>query len=498
MTSDLNGLGGPVNVCDLSSPQRRCFVKGIVSLGAGLAASPFLSNTAQAQSPAPSPVESGSPGADVPPIVPSSGIGRYFHVFYPASQTPGELSIGVNYTLWMPEGIETVRGVIVQQHGVGMEGAHSGAFSAYDLHWQALAKKWDCVLMGPSYRVTNDTVDLTPGGSELWFDPRHGSNKTFLKALDELAVKSGHPEIATVPWCLWGHSGGGIWANAMSILYPARVVTAFLRSGSVIMYRGRPGFPEFEIPEAVYAIPIMTNAGVQESWGREGSWSRFTTTFQEYRAHGALIGWAPDPRTTHFCGDSRYLAIPFFDACLAMRLPEKGSRTQTLRPVDQSHAWLAAYPGDIAVPASEFKGDSKQAVWLPDAAVAKAWLQYVKHGTVGDASIPPAPINVRATAKGDQGNEITWDAEASFVSGLGGFIVLRDGHGVARLPQHAPQEVFGRPLFQGLSFQDTPTDPLPRMVYLDTSAKAGVTHSYTVIALSSAGVPSMQSAPASI
>jgi hypothetical protein len=76
--------------------------------------------------------------------------------------------------------------------------------------------------------------------------------------------------------------------------------------------------------------------------------------------------------------------------------------------------------------------------------------------------------------------------------------VLRDGHGVARLPQLAPEDVFGRPLFQGLSFHDTPTDPLPKMIYLDTSAKTGVTHSYTVIALSSAGVPSLPSAPASI
>jgi hypothetical protein len=115
MKSELHETVGPVSLCDLSSPQRRSFVKGIVSLGAGLAASPFLLNAAQAQSQAPSPASWGLPGDDVAPIVPSSGIGRYFHVFYPPSQTPGELRIGVNYTLWMPEGIETLRGVIVHQ-----------------------------------------------------------------------------------------------------------------------------------------------------------------------------------------------------------------------------------------------------------------------------------------------------------------------------------------------------------------------------------------------
>jgi hypothetical protein len=36
------------------------------------------------------------------------------------------------------------------------------------------------------------------------------------------------------------------------------------------------------------------------------------------------------------------------------------------------------------------------------------------------------------------------------------------------------------------------------MVHVDTSAKAGVKHVYTVIALSGAGVPSLPSSPATI
>jgi hypothetical protein len=65
----------------------------------------------------------------------------------------------------------------------------------------------------------------------------------------------------------------------------------------------------------------------------------------------------------------------------------------------------------------------------------------------------------------------------------------RDGLGVARLPLRASEAVFGRPLFQGLSFftKRRPT-PSPRMTYFDPLAKANVTHSYCVIALSSAGL----------
>jgi hypothetical protein len=207
------------------------------------------------------------------------------------------------------------------------------------------------------------------------------------------------------------------------------------------------------------------------------------------------MGFAPDPRTGHFCGDSRYLAIPFFDACLQMRLTEWN---KILRPVDLSSAWLATPFGDTAMPAAEFKGDPNKAAWLPNEATAKIWMEYVKNGTVTDAHAPTAPVNVRVNADANHGNEITWEAEADIVSGLGGFIVLRDGRGIAKLPMQPPEAVYGRPLFQGLSYHDTPFAPLPQMRHVDTSAQPGAKHTYTVIALSSAGVPSMSSLPAAV
>jgi len=45
------------------------------------------------------------------------------------------------------------------------------------LHWQALARKWDCALWGSSYQVQNEKIGTSPGASELWFDPRRGSEK---------------------------------------------------------------------------------------------------------------------------------------------------------------------------------------------------------------------------------------------------------------------------------------------------------------------------------
>jgi hypothetical protein len=484
---------GPRSV---ESPTRRSLMKGMAGLGAALASSSLsLTIAAQTQS-----HQRGTPANQVPavqdgwgPFTPSSGAGRYLQLVYPPSTTKEELQLGAVYTLWIPDDIKTVRAVIVHQHGASIPAAQAGATSAYDLHWQSLAKKWNCVLLGPSYRVLNDAIDLTPGGAELWFDPRLGSDRVFLRALDEFATKSGHEEIAAVPWCLWGHSGGGIWANVMSILHPDRVVAAFLRSGTAAMFRPRREFIQPEVPPAVYEVPTIVNFGI----GERGNlpWDGSIATFQEYRTQGAPIGFAPDPRTGHFCGDSRYVAIPFFDACLQMRLTEWSN---ILRPVDLSSGWLATPFGDTATPAAEFKGDPKKASWLPNEAVAKIWTEYVRTGTVTDGGAPPAPINVRAKADAHHGNEITWEAEADIVSGLGGFIVLRDGRGIARLPTQPPEAVYGRPLFQGLSYHDTPIAPLPQMRHVDMSAALGAKHGYTVIALSSAGVPSVPSLPAAV
>ena len=429
------------------------------------------------------------------------GAGQYLKVDYPASTAPGELQIAVTYTLWVPDGVKTIRGIIVHQHGAGTPAAAAGATAAYDLHWQALAKKWDCALLGPSYHVLNEGTEIGPGQAELWYDPRRGSDKVFLKALVALGAQSGHPEISGAPWCLWGHSGGAQWIGMMTVLHPERVVAAWIRSGGATKFHSRhPEWPAHQVPDAVYSVPTMTNAGRAEKGHPRfaGSWIGATATFEEYRAKGAPIGIAPDPRTSHECGDSRYVAIPFFDACLAMRLPDKGAADQTLQPVDMSAAWLAPELGDTAVPAAQYTGDVKQAVWLPNEAVAKAWMEYVKTGTVSDSTPPPAPFNVKVT-KTDQGNEIVWDAEADFESGIGGFIVLRDGKAITTLSPKTPADgVLGRPLFQGLSFHDTPEDPNRPMRFVDTTAKPGRKHAYTVVELNSAGVPSKASMPVTV
>src|SRR5687767_3345728 len=116
----------------------------------------------------------------------------YYRVRYEASSQPVELSFPVNYTIWIPTKDKALRGVIVHQHGCGEGSCKSGLTGAYDLHWQALAKKHDCALLSPAYEQP-EKADC-----QMWCDPRNGSGAAFQKCLVDLGKQSGHPELATV------------------------------------------------------------------------------------------------------------------------------------------------------------------------------------------------------------------------------------------------------------------------------------------------------------
>lgn len=409
-----------------------------------------------------------------------------FRVRYDASSREGELAFPVQYTIWIPEGVKTLRCVIVHQHGCGEGSCLSGQTGAFDLHWQALAAKHDAALLSPSYEQPQEAE------CQLWCDPRNGSSRAFQQALADLGTQTGHPELATVPWALWGHSGGGHWCGGMVMLHPERVVAAWLRSGVPLLDAdpARPQITPHNLPEGALAVPIMCNPGTQEGVtvkdGRfAGVWPANETFFRTVRGRGGLVGVAVDPLTAHECGNQRYLAIPWLDACLVARLPKHPADPLRAMPADA--AWLAPLLGTQASPLTEFASEPTEAIWLPNEAVARMWEAYVRDTEIPDNSPPPAPSSVT-----QEGNTITWTAQADLESGLARFLIIRDGQEIASVPDE-PQNRFGRPLFQGLQYSDTPTVPLQTMTFTDENPQPGVDHVYRVIAINTVELRSTQS-----
>ena len=405
----------------------------------------------------------------------------FYRIRYEASTKPGELIFPVSYTLWIPPGVQRLRGLIIHQHGCGEGSCSSGLTGAYDLHWQALARKHDCGLLAPAYEQPQQA------DCQMWCDPRNGSLAAFQRALVDLGDQSNHAELPTIPWALWGHSGGGHWAGGITLLHPERIVATWLRSGVPLLKANpeRPQIKPHDLPAAALSVPLMCNMGTKEGvtikQGRFAKvWPANQDFFHAVRSRGGLIGVAVDPLTSHECGNQRYLAIPWLDACLTARLPEQPDAP--LLPMPETNNWLAEVAGFQAWPASTTQADPLTLAWLPDEQIAKSWMQYVKDTVVADTTPPPAPTRLRIV-----GRQLRWACTADLESGLAFFVIKQNGSLLTQVPE-SPQNRFGRPLFQNLLYSDTPTQPLAEMTWAIPNSKPG--DCYEVTAVNTVGLAS--------
>ena len=279
----------------------------------------------------------------------------------------------------------------------------------------------------------------------------------------------------------------------MVLLHPERVAAAWLRSGVPLLEPNpeRPAIKAHALTDAALNVPVMCNLGTKEGVSDKegrfaGVWPANEAFFNCVRSKGGLISLAIDPYTAHECGNQRYLAIPWLDACLTVRLPKLVGEPLRSMPTDK--AWLAPILGAAAVPAASYVGDPLQAAWFVDEAMAGAWMQYVKDTAVSDTTAPPAPTQVRL-----KNNELRWESQADLESGLAGFVIERDGKFLTNVPEQN-KNPYGRALFQNLQYSDTPSQPLVTMQFMDANVEPGKKHSYRVWALNTVGLKSSPSA----
>jgi hypothetical protein len=406
----------------------------------------------------------------------------YYRVRYEASDKAGELIFSVNYTVWIPSEVRQLRGVIVHQHGCGEGSCKSGLTGAYDLQWQALAAKHHCALLAPAYEQPQQA------DCQMWCDPRNGSAQKFQQCLVDLGNMSGHAELSEVPWALWGHSGGGHWAGGMTLMFPQRVIASWLRSGVPLLSEdsSRPNIKPHSVSADVFQVPICCNFGTKEGYSVKdgqfaGVWPSNETFFQAIRAQGGLISLAIDPKSSHECGNQRYLAIPWLDACLQLRLPKAGS--STLQAAASDSAWLADHETLVTASMKNYQGDVAKASWLPDESVAKAWREYSTDTEVTDTTPPPVPSDVRV-----DGKMLRWSCAADLESGIAKFMIYRNGELIGSVA--GQENKHGRAVFQGLAYSDTPLQPLQEMSLDISKHQPDQPATYRVTSINTTGLSS--------
>jgi hypothetical protein len=103
------------------------------------------------------------------------------------------------------------------------------------------------------------------------------------------------------------HNRRGPRRNLLGFCFRNRL--DWFRSGTAYATWEKGEILKPEIPEAAYQIPMMCNPGAKEEGDKRfnGAFSGEMAMFRAYRAKGAPISFAADPRTSHECDRSAHL-----------------------------------------------------------------------------------------------------------------------------------------------------------------------------------------------
>ena len=114
-----------------------------------------------------------------------------------------------NYTLWIPEGVANIRGIILtQNYHAGMD-----IYTSDTLGYRDLARKYHLAIM------VGQVIDLNTAAAEK------ARNDLQNNALPDLAAKSGHPELKYACFIPMGLSWGGDTACYLTSVMPDRIIT---------------------------------------------------------------------------------------------------------------------------------------------------------------------------------------------------------------------------------------------------------------------------------
>jgi pimeloyl-ACP methyl ester carboxylesterase len=365
-----------------------------------------------------------------------SASAQYFEVSIPPQS--GEQFKSAAFRIWLPRNTAYIRGIIVKQHGCGTGASNHGLNHANDLQWQALAQKHQMALLGTE--LTNYEA------CSQWFNTQAGSGSAFLRALRALAVKTDHAELTSVPWALWGHSGGGFWCTGMLFEYPERVLCTIPRSG---------GYASMVWNAAVKNIPVMWMAGEKDIVDNQDYVKALTfKSFNAYRRLGAYWGVAIDPKADHGNRDGRSFYLRWMDEMLSLRLPKEAQKPM---PLDSLKGWLGHPTAFEIKPFADVPEKRNEWVWLPSESLARHWQEFVRMGWVTDTSAPLAPQNLSLSTATPNGVTLKWEAEIDLESGIKQFNIYRNCALVGTVPG------------QKSNFHDAPEPAMPLFEYVFSS-----------------------------
>lgn len=269
------------------------------------------------------------------------------------------------FNLWVPDGVETVRGV------VAMSGHGSGEALYRHPQLRALARELRLGL----FKFVGNPV-------QRGFWPRSLLDEQ-LRAFGE---KSGHPEFVRAPLFLYGHSNG----TGFSAIYPAAEGTRVWAWVSM-----RPGITFQVYQPGAARVPGLVIFGEDDPFlARPSKEENLAVVPLMRKQHGAAWCCAVEPKTGHGPGDKTWpLVLSFLRHTFAARVPAEADPLKgpvPLTTVAVENGWLGqnwnaaegGYQSLSIAPVAAFAGEKATASWLVNAAFAADWQQFQREGVV--------------------------------------------------------------------------------------------------------------------
>lgn len=225
---------------------------------------------------------------------------------------------------------------------------------------------------------------------DMNMNPSQGLGPALLRALDQFARITSHPELSKANLILLGFSGAGPLSARLIGEYPQRVLAGILSAPG---HYQQDGIDTVLLNREAQKVPELIIAGGADNVSGTQLPYRY---FEKYRRLGAPWTFVVQNQSPHCCtANMKSLMLEWLSAVLTRRMP--GTSGGPLRNIAETRDWLGfiqTRPTKIkdsfgletfnvssaeirrANPSERLHEDT--ASWLPNASIAQDWLSFIQ------------------------------------------------------------------------------------------------------------------------
>lgn len=264
------------------------------------------------------------------------------------SVPPGANYDKAQFRFWAPSSAP-VRAVLVLVPGSNGDGRPM----AQDTAWQAFATRNRLAII--ACRFTDKQHEQ--GFIEEYIKVSEGTGDVLLSSLKRLGERSGHPEVGTAPFLMWGMSAGGQFNYEFVAWKPERVAAFVVNKGGI--------YYSALLSRAAREVPGMLFIGGKDLAFRTNT---IAGLFAVNRRGGALWALADEPGVGHVVGKSQAVSMAFFEDVLQLRLKDGA-----LARLEEKVGIIGDLSTHTFAPLGDGKVPNYPTAWLPTERVAKEW-----------------------------------------------------------------------------------------------------------------------------